>query len=209
MLNYIWFALIVMAVAVAVFRGTAEGVTTGAVESARTAVEISIGLIGVMSLWLGLMKVAEKAGLIALLSRAVAPIMRFLFPEVPRDHPAMGSMVMNLSANMLGLNNAATPLGIRAMEDLQSINPDKETASNAMVMFMALNTSGVQLVPPTVVAVMAAAGSLQPTVIIGSTLIATICSTIAAIIATKVLQRFFRYPAPLTPSAESVVGGAE
>lgn len=193
MLNYIWFALMAAALVVAAFKGTAAEVTDGAISSARTAVEISIGLVGIMALWLGIMKIAEKAGLIAILARVIAPITRLIFPEVPRDHPAMGAMIMNISANMLGLSNAATPLGIKAMEELQTINPEKETASNAMVMFMAINTAAIQLIPATTIAVLAAAGSREPTVIIGSTLLATTIGSIAAVVATKVLQPFFPY----------------
>ncbi len=197
MLNYIWFALMAAALVVAAFKGTAAEVTDGAINSAKTAVEISIGLVGIMALWLGIMKIAEKAGLIALLARAIAPITRLIFPDVPKDHPAMGAMIMNISANMLGLSNAATPLGIKAMEELQTINTEKETASNAMVMFMAINTAAIQLIPATTIAVMAAAGSREPSVIIGSTLLATTVGSIAAVVATKLLQPFFPYRSAL------------
>jgi spore maturation protein SpmA len=150
-----------------------------------------------MTLWLGIMRVAEQAGLVSMLSRVLRPISRLLFPEVPPDHPAIGAMVMSVSANMLGLSNAATPLGIKAMEELQSLNADKETASNPMVTFMALNTSGVQFIPTTIIAVLAAAGSQAPTSIIPTTLIATLCGAIAAVTTAKLLQRFF--PTPLPP----------
>ncbi|MGA7617618.1 MAG: nucleoside recognition domain-containing protein [Thermoanaerobaculia bacterium] len=193
MLNYIWFGLMVVALIVAAFNGTAAEVTAGALDSAKTAVEISIGLIGVMALWLGVMRIAEKSGLVMLLSRLIAPLTRFVFPEIPHDHPAMGAIIMNVAANMLGLNNAATPLGIKAMEDLQDLNPDKETASNSMAMLMAINTAGIQLIPATTIAILAAAGSKEPTVIIGTTLIATAVSMIVAIIATRILQPFFPY----------------
>ncbi len=210
MLNYIWFALMAAALVVAAFKGTAAEVTDGAISSARTAVEISIGLVGIMALWLGIMKIAEKAGLIAILARVIAPITRLIFPEVPRDHPAMGAMIMNISANMLGLSNAATPLGIKAMEELQTINPEKETASNAMVMFMAINTAAIQLIPATTIAVMAAAGSTEPTVIIGSTLLATTIGSIAAVVATKLLQPFFPYrPAMEKHDSTDVVSNEE
>lgn len=193
MLNYIWFGLMAIAFVVAAFHGTVEGVTNGAVESAKTAVEIAIGLIGVMTLWLGVMRIAEAAGLVAMLGRLLRPLLRWLFPEIPPDHPANGAIVMSIAANMLGLSNAATPLGIKAMEEMQSINPDKETATNAMVTFMAITTSGgIQLVPATMIAVLAAAGSKNPTVIIATSIIATSIATIAGIIAAKVLQRFYR-----------------
>ena len=133
MLNYIWFGLMAVALVVAAIKGTAEAVTRGAVESATGAVQIAIGLVGIMTLWLGMMRVAEAAGLVALVGRALRPVLRWLFPEVPPEHPAAGAIVLALAANMLGLNNAATPLGIKAMEELQDLNPDKDTATNAMV----------------------------------------------------------------------------
>lgn len=192
MLNYIWFGLMAIALVVAAFNGTAEAVTTGAVESAKTAVEIAIGLVGVMTLWLGIMRIAEAAGLVTLLGRALRPVMRWLFPDIPAEHPAAGSIVLSVAANMLGLNNAATPLSIKAMEEMQTLNPKKDTASNSMVTFMALTTSGVQLVPATMIGILAAAGSKNPTAIIGTTLAATFVGTVAAVVSAKVLQRFYR-----------------
>jgi spore maturation protein A len=191
MLNYIWFGLMALALVVAAFNGTADAVSTGAVDSAKTAVEIAIGLVGVMTLWLGMMRVAEAAGLVTLLGRALRPLLRWLFPDVPADHPAAGAIVFSLAANMLGLNNAATPLGIKAMEELQSLNEEKDTASNAMVTFMAITTSGVQLVPATMIGVLAAAGSRNPTAIISTSLVATFIATVAGVIAARVLQRFY------------------
>ncbi|MDQ6801129.1 MAG: hypothetical protein M3041_09860 [Acidobacteriota bacterium] len=193
MLNYIWFALMAIALLVAAFNGTAAGVTKGAVDSAKTAVEIALGLVGIMTLWLGIMRIAEKAGLISLLGRALRPFSRLLFPEIPPDHPAVGAMILNIAANMLGLSNAATPLGIKAMEELQELNPQKETASNAMVTFMTLNTGGIQLIPATIIGVLAAAGATNPTAIISTTVIATFCGTVAAVTTSKILQRFFPY----------------
>jgi spore maturation protein A len=193
MLNYIWFGLMAIALVIAAFNGTAEAVSKAAVDSAKTGVEIAIGLVGVMTLWLGVMKVAEAAGLVALLGRALRPVLRWLFPDVPEDHPANGAIVFSIAANMLGLNNAATPLGIKAMEELQTLNDgDKETATNAMVTFMALNTSGVQLIPATMIGVLAAAGSVNPTAIIAPGLVAMAIGTAAAVIAAKILQRFYR-----------------
>jgi spore maturation protein A len=191
MLNYIWFGLMAVALVVAIFTGRADEVTKASVDYAKTAVEISLGLIGIMTLWLGIMRVAEQAGLITLLSRALRPISRLLFPEVPPDHPAIGAMIMNIAANMLGLSNAATPLGIKAMEELQELNPVKDTASNAMVTFMALNTAGIQFIPATIIGVLATAGSKAPTVIIPTTIIATFSGAIAAVTTAKLLQRFF------------------
>lgn len=195
MLNYVWFGLMAIALVVAAIKGTAEAVTTGAVESASTAVQIAIGLVGIMTLWLGMMRVAEAAGLVSVVGRALRPILRWLFPDVPAGHPAAGAIVLAIAANMLGLNNAATPLGIKAMEELQTLNPDKGTATNAMVTFMALTTSGVQLVPASMIGVLAAAGSTSPTAIIAPTIIATFLGTVAAVIAALVLGRFSRKPA--------------
>ena len=192
MLNYIWFGLMLIALVVAAFNGTAGKVSNAAIESAKTAVEIAIGLVGVMTLWLGIMRIAEASGLVTLLGRLLRPVLRWLFPEVPADHPANGAIVMSIAANMLGLNNAATPLGIKAMEELQSLNDQKDTASNPMVTFMALNTSGVQLIPATMIGVLAAAGSVAPTVIIAPSIIATFIGTVAAVMAAKFLQRFYR-----------------
>jgi spore maturation protein A len=196
MLNYIWFGLMAIALVVAAFNGTAEAVTKGAIDSAKTAVEISIGLVGVMALWLGIMRIAEAAGLVTLLGRLLRPVMRWMFPEVPAEHPAAGAIVLSVAANMLGLNNAATPLSIKAMEELQSLNPRKDTATNSMVTFMALTTSGVQLIPANMIGVLAAAGSQNPTWIISTTIIATFIGTVAAVIAAKVLQRFWRQDEP-------------
>jgi spore maturation protein A len=197
MLNYIWFGLMAIALVVAAFNGTVDGVTRGAMESASTAVQIAIGLIGIMTLWLGIMRVAEAAGLVTLLGRALRPLLRRLFPEVPSDHPAAGAIVLAIAANMLGLNNAATPLGIKAMEELQALNPDKDAATNSMVTFLAMTTSGVQLIPATMIGVLAAAGSQQPTSIIAPSIIATFIGTLAAVVAAKVLQRVYPPSAPI------------
>jgi spore maturation protein A len=202
MLNYIWFALMAIALVVASINGTAAGVTKGAVDSAKTAVEIALGLIGVMTLWLGIMRIAEKAGLISALGRTLRPFSRLLFPEIPPDHPAIGAMILNIAANMLGLSNAATPMGIKAMEELQQLNPNKETASNAMVTFMTLNTGGIQFIPATIIAVLAAAGAKDPTAIIPTTIIATLCGTVAAVTTSRILQRFFPYEEPAVEGGE-------
>ena len=202
MLNYIWFGLMAVALVVAAFNGTADAVTKGAIDSAKTAVEIALGLIGIMTLWLGIMRIAEASGMVTLLGRALRPVLRWLFPELPPDHPANGAIVVATAANMLGLNNAATPLSIKAMEELQELNPRKDTASNAMVTFMALTTSGVQLIPATMIGVLVAAGSQKPTAIISTSLIANAIGTTAAVIAAKILQRF--YPSPTEPEAVAV-----
>jgi spore maturation protein SpmA len=202
MLNYIWLALIVLAVLIGGGGGRVQAVVDGAVEGAGTAVTLAIGLIGVMSLWLGLMRLAEKAGLVQGIARLLRPALRWLFPGVPVEHPAMGSMVMNMAANMLGLTNAATPLGLRAMRDLDALNPHPGTATNAMCTFLAINTSSVQLIPMTAVAILASAGSSNPSAIIGTALLATFFSTLAGITAVKLLEklRAFRVPAATSPS---------
>ena len=201
MLNYIWFGLMAIALVVAAINGTADAVTKAAVDSASSAVQISIGLIGIMTLWLGIMRVAEAAGLVSLVGRALSPLLRWLFPEVPQGHPAGGAIVVALAANLLGLNNAATPLGIKAMEELQAINPDKDVASNAMVTFMAVTTSGVQLIPATMIGVLAAAGATNPTAIIAPTIGATFIGTVAAVVTARLLQPFY----PLTAAAPADV----
>ena len=200
MLNYIWFGLMAIALIVAAINGTADAVTKAAVDSATSAVQISIGLVGIMTLWLGIMRIAEAAGLVSLVGRALRPLIRWLFPEVPAEHPAGGAIVLALAANVLGLNNAATPLGIKAMEELQALNPDKDVATNAMVTFMAVTTSGVQLIPATMIGVLAAAGSTSPTAIIAPTIAATFIGTLAAVATARLLQPFY----PLSPSPESV-----
>lgn len=190
MINYIWLALIVIGVLTAIFQGNVQVVTDAAIESANSAVELSIGLVGIMTLWLGLMKLAEKSGIVNLISKLLKPILKRLFPEVPENHPAMGSMVMNMAANLLGLGNAATPLGIKAMKELQELNEDKTTATNPMCMFLAINTSSVTLIASTVIAYRASAGSSNPAEIIGPTIIASVFGTIVAIIAAKLLEKF-------------------
>ena len=204
MLNYVWFGLMAIALIVAAFTGRADAVTKGAMDSAKTAVEVALGLIGVLTLWSGMMRVAEASGLVTLLGRALRPVMRLLFPEVPAEHPASGAIVLSVAANMLGLNNAATPLSIKAMEELQTLNENKETATNPMVTFMALNTSGVQLIPATMIAVLATAGSKNPTWIISTSLVATAIGTAAAVIAAKLLQRFYPSGAAAASAAEEV-----
>ena len=167
-----------------------KDVTNAALDYAGTAVTISIGLIGIMALWLGVMKIAEEAGLIAIIARMLMPVTKRLFPEVPPDHPAMGSMIMNMSANILGLGNAATPFGLKAMEELDTLNTDKGTATNAMCTFLAINTAGMTLIPATAIAIRAAAGSSEPAIIIGTSLFGSFCATVAGIAAAKTLEKF-------------------
>lgn len=193
MINIIWAALIIIGFGVGFITGNLDAVTNAAIDNAKSAVELAIGLIGVMALWLGIMKIAEDSGLIRGISRILKPVMILLFPDVPAEHPAMGAMIMNISANILGLGNAATPFGLKAMEELQSLNKNKDTATNAMVTFLAINTSSVTLIPASTIAILSAAGGTNPTEIIGPTIIATTISTTAAIIAAKTLQKLPRY----------------
>jgi spore maturation protein A len=170
-----------------------RAVTAAALDYAAIAVTISLGLIGVMALWLGLMKVAEEAGLLKVLTRLLAPVTRRVFPDVPSDHPAIGAIIMNTAANMLGLSNAATPMGLKAMEELNKLNPKVGTATNAMVTFLAINTGGLILIPATAIAVRAAAGSANPGLIIGTSIVGAGCATITGVVASRLLQRLPRY----------------
>lgn len=186
-----------------------DALSTAMVESAAGAVELSLGLVGVMALFLGLMKIAEAGGLLTILARLIRPLMTRLFPEVPPEHPAMGAMILNLSANALGLGNAATPFGIRAMQELDKLNPRKGTATNAMVLFLAINTSSVTLLPTGVIALRAAAGSIEPAAILPTTLFASICATATAILAAKLLQRWAGGDAPRLEAAAAADGSNE
>jgi len=187
-LNYIWLALVLLAVAIGGWNDRFKDVTEGALDGAKTAVTIALALIGIMALWLGVMRLAERAGLIQRIAHGLRPLMRRLFPDVPPEHPAMGSMLMNMAANMLGLGNAATPLGLRAMRDLERLNPRPGVATNAMCTFLAINTSSVQLVPTTAIAILAASGSTRPTAIVGTALFATLCAATVAVTSAKLLQ---------------------
>lgn len=193
MINYIWCGMIIIGIIVGTLTGNIEAVSTAAIEWAETAVELSLGLIGVMALWLGLMKIAEEAGIVRGMGLLMKPIMVRLFPEVPADHPAMGSIVANMAANFFGLGNAATPLGIKAMQELQDLNENKDEASNAMVMFLAINTSSITLISSSIIAYRSAAGAANPADVIGPTIIATAVSTTVAIIACKVLEKLPKY----------------
>ena len=195
-LNYIWIAFFLIAFVVATVRLIFFGDTqvfpeiiNSTFSSSKTAFEISLGLTGVLSLWLGIMKIGEKGGVIALFSRLLSPIFTKLFPEIPKGHPVTGSIFMNLAANMLGLDNAATPLGLKAMEGLQELNPKKDTASNPMIMFLVLNTSGLTLIPISIMVYRAQMGAAQPTDVFVPILLATFFSTLAGIIAVSIYQR--------------------
>lgn len=207
MLNYLWLAMLLIGVFVAGWTGNVRPAVEAAIKGAETAVTLALGLVGIMSLWLGIMRLADRAGLVSLLARAMRPLLSRLFPDVPSGHPALASMTLNIAANMLGLTNAATPFGLRAMRDLESLNQRPGTATNAMCTFLAINTGSVQLLPATGIALLAAAGSVHPTAIVGTALLATVCSSLAGLIAVKTCERLpiFRVPpvatgAPSSPS---------
>lgn len=203
-MSSVWFTLVASAVLVGAFSGTLEAVTDASIESAKGAVTLALGLVGVMTFWLGMMRVLRDAGLLRTIARALEPLLVRLFPDVPRDHPAMSAMVMNIASNMLGLGNAATPFGIKAMVELERINPVPGVASNAMVLFLAINTSGVALAPLGVIALRASLGSENAAGIWIPTLIATSCSTAVAIVAAKALQRIFPVPSAAAAGARAV-----
>ncbi|MEA1987198.1 MAG: nucleoside recognition domain-containing protein [Candidatus Marinimicrobia bacterium] len=210
MINTVWLLLLSVGIIVAGFSCLGIEITsagwimepswqplmdmTGSVfEEAKHAVTLALKLVGVMALWLGIMKIAEKSGLVKAIARGLKPIMVWLFPEVPADHPAMGSIIMAIAASMLGLGNAATPLGLKAIGELQKLNKIKDTATNAMCTFMAMSTSSVTIIPATIVGIRAAANSTNATEIIGPVIVATGISTTVAIIMSKLLQKLPRY----------------
>jgi len=189
MLNYIWGSMILIGIAVAAINGRLQDVTNAAIESSKDAVMLCVTMLGVMSMWAGLMRIAECAGLVDLLSKKMAPVLRYLFPEIPRGHNAFKHISTNFIANILGLGWAATPAGLKAMREMQSLNPHKETASKSMCMFMIINMSSLQLVTMSILAYRAQYNSVNPSEIIGPGLIATICSTIAGIIFAKACEK--------------------
>ena len=193
MLNAIFVVIVLFSILMAAFTGRMEMLSKAVLESARSAVTLALGLIGVMAFFLGLMRVAADGGLLRIMARAVHPVMRFLFPAIPRDHPAMSAMILNITSNLLGLGNAATPFGLKAMMELDRLNNDKGTATNAMVLFLALNTSGLALLPLGVISLRAAAGSQDAAGILATTWFASGCATVAAIVAATLLARTPRY----------------
>jgi spore maturation protein A len=197
MLNIIWLSMLVIAVGVGVIQGTTDAVVQAVTDSAKQAFGTALGLVGIMSLWLGIMNIAVESGLVKHLARFMQPLMTRLFPEVPQDNPAMGAMIMNISANVLGLANAATPFGLQAMKELQRLNPYPHVASNSMCTFLAINTSSVQLIPVTAIAYLSANGATHPTEVIFSALLATMASTVVAVIAVKTFEHlpYFRITA--------------
>lgn len=188
MINAIWVFMILAGVVVAALNGRMDLVTNAVLNGAKQGVVVCLGLLSIMVFWLGLMKIAEAAGLVQSFAKVLYPLARFLYPSVPKDHPAMGSIVANMSANMLGLGNAATPLGLKAMRELQELNPDKQTASDAMCTLLAINTSGLTIIPATVIGLRLQYGSANPTEIVVSTLLATLLATTTAVF----LDRWYR-----------------
>lgn len=195
-LNYIWIAFFAIAFVIAlvrlIFMGDTEvfpAIMNSTFDTSKTAFEISLGLTGVLSLWLGIMKIGEKGGVVSFFAKILAPVFAKLFPDIPKGHPVVGNIFMNLSANMLGLDNAATPLGLKAMEGLQTLNPKKDTASNPMIMFLVLNTSGLTIIPVSIMVYRAQQGAVQPSDIFIPILLATFFSTLAGIVITCLYQR--------------------
>lgn len=189
-MNYIFYALIVLSIIIGAINGKLPDVVDSILTGAQKSVQIAISLIGIMAFWLGIMKIAEKSGLVEFIAKLIKPITKRLFNEIPPDDPAIGSIAMNFSANALGLTNAATPIGIKAMQELQVHNVNKKTASNAMCMLLAMNTAGFQLIPATVIAILVGIGYKNPTEIITPVLIVTSFTFISAIILAKVFQKF-------------------
>ncbi|NOU99256.1 nucleoside recognition domain-containing protein [Paenibacillus planticolens] len=195
MVNWIWLFFIVIGFVVAALNGNVETVTQAAFDGAKSGVTVCFGLISVLVFWMGMMRMAEDAGILSKLARLLQPAVRFLFPSVPKNHPAIGYIMSNMSANILGLGNAATPMGIKAMQELQKLNADKDTASTAMCTLLALNTSSITLIPTTLIAIRMNYNSVNPAEIVGTTLIATIISTAVAIFVDRWYRRS-RSPIP-------------
>ncbi|KNY27154.1 nucleoside recognition domain-containing protein [Pseudobacteroides cellulosolvens] len=189
MLNYIWMGMLLIGFIIGGLNGRLETVTQAAFNSSKSAVELSIGLLGILCLWTGLMGVAEKSGLLNKLAYLVSPLIRVLFPQIPKKSPAIGAIVMNMAANFFGLGNAATPLGLKAMKELQNHNNVKDTASDSMIMFLILNASAIQLVPATIIALRSSAGSTNPAEVIVPIWVASACAAATGIIAVKILGR--------------------
>ena len=207
MLNWIWLSFLVVSVLVAGFTGKLPELTTGAFDAAQGAVmTIALPLMGIWAIWLGMMRLAEQSGLVQLLARALRPVMRRLFPDVPGDHPAMGAMVLNMAANMLGLGNAATPLGLRAMAHLERLNPSPGVASNAMCTFLAINTASIQLIPTSAISILAINHSTNATAIVPTAFLATCCAATAGVMSAKFLERLPMFR--VAPATSEVAAGA-
>lgn len=191
MINYIWFFMVFFGVVLGFFTGKVEIVSKSVIDSAASTVELMIGLVGIMCLWCGIMKIAEKSGLTGKIAKVLRPILNLLFKEASHSDRAMGAIVMNLTANMMGLSNAATPFGIKAMEELQKINEDKKRASDDMALFIVLNAACIQLVPTTIISIRAACNSQNPGGIIIPSIITTACAALVGVSACKLLERYF------------------
>lgn len=196
MIDLIWLSLFLIGFITAILTGRVDAVASAVLTGAEKGVSLSIGMVSIIALWSGLMKIAEEGGLIQVLSRVLRPIARMLYPSVPADHPAMGAILANMSANILGIGNAATPLGLKAMKELQTLNPDKETASDAMCTLLAINTASITLIPTTVIAFRMQYQSSNPTSIVGTTIVATAIGTVAAIILDRLFRAFSRRRTP-------------
>ncbi len=191
-MNYIFFILIAVSIIAGIFNNTLDKVVNSMLGACNTAVEISLSLIGIMAFWLGIMKIAEKSGLVQVISKILYPLTRYLFKDVKKDSPAVGDITMSITANALGLTNAATPIGLKVMKELQEDNPKKDRATDAMCMFLGMNTAGFQIIPATVIAILVGFGAKNPTEIIIPTLIVTTLSFITAIVTALILQRIWR-----------------
>lgn len=188
MMNKIWLSLTVLGIFIGAVNGKMEAISVSILQSAMDSVNILFKLLGPMAFWLGMMKIAERSGLTRVLAAWLRPLMKRLFPEVPADHPALGAMVMNFSANILGLGNSSTPLGIQAMKELQTLNPQHRRATKTMLTFLVINTSSITLLPGTMIGLRIANGSHQPTVIIGTTIFATMVSTLVALVIDRICR---------------------
>lgn len=205
-MNYIFYGLIVLSIIIGAVNGKLPDVVNSILTGAEKSVQIAFSLIGIMAFWLGIMKIAEKSGIIEFIAKLIKPVTKRLFNEIPSEDPAIGNIAMSFSANALGLTNAATPIGIKAMQNLQEHNADKKTASNAMCMFLAMNTAGFQLIPATVIAILVGIGYKNPTEIIAPTLVVTSFTFLCAITIAKIFQKFWapqRIDIPLTPNPSS------
>lgn len=191
-MNYIWLGLIIISFIIGAFTGRLQDVTNAMFDGAKSAVNVAIYLIGIMAFWLGIMKIAQKSGITEWLSKLIQPLANIIFPELKHNQKATGLITMNVAANALGLTNAATPIGLKAMETMQEENKQKDTATNSMCTFLAMNTAGFQIIPATVIAILASVGAKNPTEIILPTLIVTTTTFILAILISKILQRFFK-----------------
>lgn len=193
MLNIIWFGIIIVSVICGILTGRVHEVVLSVTDSAKLAFDIALSMAGMMTLWLGIMQIAQDSGLVKSITRVISPLLKRLFPDVPLDHPAFGAITLNITANVLGLANAATPFGIKAMEELEKLNSFPGEATNAMCMFIVINTSSVQIIPVSAITFLAAAGAADPTGIIFSGLLATTCSTIAGIVMVLIMQKNAKY----------------